>query len=337
VKRVLLLHTGGTLGMSGRSSTPLRPDGYAQALLDRVPELAELADVETRILCNLDSSDVGPDEWGALAEEVARARASHDGVVIVHGTDTMAYTASALSFALSGLDRPVVLTGSQRPLAEIRSDARRNLVDAVDLARRDLPEVGVCFDGRLYRGNRARKGDAWSYAAFASPGCAPLARLGLDVEVGAHVRRPAAPFSADGRFDARVAVFQVVPGMDPAWLERLWGEGALKGVVLAAFGVGNVPVRVRPVADAVRRIVDGGATVVVVTQAQAGAVDLSLYRNGAVLAEAGAIAGGDMSIEAATTKLMHALALHPHDAAQRRAYLMADVAGERSDALHLPA
>src|SRR5690348_2283890 len=116
--------------MSSRRPAPLSPDTYAHEILSRVPELAALAQVDTRILCNLDSSDIGPEEWSALAEEVAAARAYADGVVIIHGTDTMAYTASALSFALSGLDRPVVLTGSQRPLGEIRSDARRNLVDA---------------------------------------------------------------------------------------------------------------------------------------------------------------------------------------------------------------
>jgi L-asparaginase len=349
VKRVLILHTGGTLGMSnreaitinnesGRRPTPLLPDTYTQEILQRVPELEELAAVETRILCNLDSSDIGPDEWAALAGEVAGARATHDGIVIIHGTDTMAYTAAALSFALVGLDRPVVLTGSQRPLGEIRTDARRNLVDAVDLATRELPEVGIAFDGRLYRGNRATKGDAWSYAAFASPGCAPLARLGLDVEIGAHLRHAREPFAADGRFDARVAVCYALPGMEPSLLGRLVGDArassgdadAIRGVVLAAFGVGNVPMRTRAVAAEVRRLVDAGVTVLVVTQARAGAVDLGLYANGVGLQEAGAIAGGDLGLEAAVTKLMHALALWPDDAAARRAYLLRDVAGERT-------
>jgi len=334
MKSVLILHTGGTLGMAGRRPTPLQPDTYTHALLSRVPELAELARIETRILCNLDSSDIGPDEWSALVDEVATARAQHDGVVIIHGTDTMAYTASALSFALAGLDRPVILTGSQRPLGEIRTDARRNLVDAVDLATRDIPEVGVCFDGRLLRGNRATKGDAWAYAAFASPGCPPLARLGLDVEIGAHVRRPHVPFRADGRFDPRVAVFQVTPGVEPALLGRLVGSGehALRGVVLSAFGVGNVPARVHSYAAEVHRLVEAGVTVLVVTQARAGAVDLTLYANGVGLAEAGALSGGDLGVEAAVVKLMHALACFPDDAAARRAYLQSDVAGERSDA-----
>jgi L-asparaginase len=327
LKRVLVLHTGGTLGMSGRRPTPLSPDAYGQALVERVPELAQLAAIDTRILCNLDSSDLGPDEWIALAGEIAAARTTHDGIVVIHGTDTMAYTAAALSFALVELDRPVVLTGSQRPLAEIRSDARRNLVDAVDLATRGLPEVGVAFDGRLLRGNRARKGDAWSYGAFASPNCPPLARLGLDVEIASHVRRPQGDFKLDARFDDRVAVVWMTPGLDPAVIDRV-AEG-LRGIVLAAFGVGNVPLHPRSIAGAVERLVARGVDVLVATQAQAGAVDLSLYENGAALARAGAIGGGDMTVEAALVKLMHALAREPDDAKARRAYLERDVAGER--------
>jgi L-asparaginase len=319
---------------SSGGPSPLSPDTYAHAILSRVPELAALAHVETRILCNLDSSDIGPDEWSALADEVAQARERADGIVVIHGTDTMAYTAAALSFALVGLDRPVVLTGSQRPLGEIRSDARRNLVDAVDLATRDLPEVGVCFDGQLLRGNRATKGDAWSYSAFASPNCPPLARLGLDVEIGAHVRRPQQPFAVDARFDPRVAVCYVTPAMAPALLERVGageGDGGIRGVVLAAFGVGNVPARARSIATAVQRLTDGGVTTLVVTQAHAGAVDLALYANGVCLRDAGALSGGDMGIEAAVAKLMHALARFPDDAAARAAYLTSDVAGERGD------
>jgi L-asparaginase len=227
------------------------------------------------------------------------------------------------------------LTGSQRPLGEIRSDARRNLVDAVDLATRDIPEVGVCFDGRLLRGNRATKGDAWSYTAFASPNCPPLARLGLDVEIAPHVRRPGGAFSVDARFDASVAVCFVTPAMAPRLLDQL-GEAGAHGVVLAAFGVGNVPARPHAIAGAVRALVDVGVTVAVVTQAHAGGVDLSLYANGVGLRDAGALAGGDMGIEAAVAKLMAACARFPADASARARYFLSDVAGERGDGrLHL--
>lgn len=337
MKRVLILHTGGTLGMpappiapdSPRRPAPLAPDRYQRALLDEVPELSQLAVVETRILCNLDSSDLGPEEWCALAAEVAEARSRYDGVVIVHGTDTMAYTAAALAFALRGLDRPVILTGSQRPLGAVRTDARRNLLDAVDLATRALPEVGICFDGRLYRGCRATKGDARAYSAFSSPGCPPLARLGLDVEAAPHVRRPSEPFRLEARFVPDVAVAWVLPGVEPRSIARWADEDGPRGIVLAAFGVGNVPARLHPVAPLVRQAVERGATVLVASQSRHGGVDLGLYENGAVLAEAGAISAGDMGLEAAVVKLMHGLALHPNDAAALARLLGEDLAGER--------
>lgn len=323
-KRVLLLHTGGTLGMHG---TPLEPGGYSQQLSGRVPELAQVAQLDTQIVCNLDSSDLGPEHWIALATAIADGRERYDGFVVVHGTDTMAYTASALAFALEGLDRPVVLTGAQRPLAEHRTDARRNLVDAVELATLDLPEVGICFDGLLLRGCRAVKFDARHYRAFETPGLEPLARLGVDIDVGAHVRRPDGPFVCDARFDPHVAVLHVTPGLDPRVLQALLGVEGLRGLVLVAFGVGTVPTEHRPLAPVLREAVDRGIEVVVVTQ-WGGVVDLGMYRNSLDLRDAGAIAGGKMRVEAAVAKLMHALATRP-DRASRRAYLERDVAGER--------
>jgi L-asparaginase len=324
-KRVLLLHTGGTLGMHGH---PLEPGAYAQALTERVPEIARIARLETRIIANLDSSDLGPEVWTKLAQAIADTRADFDGYVIVHGTDTMAFTASALAFALEGLDRAVVLTGAQRPLAALRSDARRNLSDAVDLATHDIPEVGICFDGLLLRGCRATKADARSYRAFESPGVEPLARLGFDVDIGRHVRRPSRAFACDARFDTRVTVLQVTPGLDPDLLARMIDGADLKGLVVVAFGVGTVPNLDRPLAPVIRQAVDGGIDVVVVTH-WGGIVDLGMYKNSLVLRDAGAIGGGKMRIEAAVAKLMHALAVFPDDRAARREYLERDVAGER--------
>jgi len=324
-KRVLLLHTGGTLGMQG---SPLAPAAYSQRIGERVPELSEIATLETRIVYNLDSSDIGPAEWSQLATAVARGRDTADGIVIIHGTDTMAFTAAALAYALPGLDRPVVLTGAQRPLVAIRTDARRNLVDAVELATHDIPEVGICFDGLLLRGTRAIKSDARSYHAFESPGVEPLARLGLDVDIGAQVRRPDRPFACDPRFDPRVAVAYVVPGLDPAWVESMLdAPAAPRGIVLAALGVGTIPMSARALAPAIRRAADAGVEVLVCTQ-RGGPIDLSLYPNSRVLLDAGAISGGAMRIEAAVPKLMHALAVFD-DRGERRRWLETDVAGER--------
>ena len=325
MKKVLLLNMGGTLGMQG---SPLSPGDYGSKLVERVPELANLAELEIRSVCNLDSSDVGPEQWAELVTAVGdRKTAPADGVVILHGTDTMAFTAAALAFALEGLDRPVVLTGAQRPLVAHRTDARRNLVDAVELATCDIPEVGICFDGLLLRGCRAIKGDARSYHAFESPGVEPLARMGFDVDIGEHVRRPSLPFRSDARFDSRVAVVYVTPGLEPSIVEAMLdARDAPRGLVLAAYGVGTVPRITRALAPVVRRAVDGGTEVVVVTQ-RGGLIDLDLYENSRTLADAGAMPGGAMRIDAATVKVMQALARFPDHAARRR-WLTTDVAGE---------
>ena len=324
MKKVLLLHMGGTLGMQG---SPLQPGNYSQKLAERVPELLHLAELDIRIIANLDSSDVGPEEWSRVAGEIARGRTEAHGIVILHGTDTMAFTAAALAFVLEGLDRPVVMTGAQRPLAAHRTDARRNLVDAVELATCDIPEVGICFDGLLLRGCRAVKGDARSYHAFESPGVEPLARMGFDVDISAHVRRPSGEFRCDPRFDSRVAVVYVTPGLEPATVSAMLdSKAAPRGIVLAAFGVGTVPTHNRALAPIVRRAVEGGVEVVVVTQ-RGGIVDLGMYENSKALADAGAVPGGEMRIDAATAKLMHALAKFS-DRGERRKWLTTDVAGE---------
>ena len=217
MKRVLILHTGGTLGMSGRRPTPLQPDTYAQEIVARVPELAALATVETRILCNLDSSDVGPDEWSALAEEVAQARAAHDGIVVIHGTDTMAYTASALSFALGGArsagdaHRIAAAAGRDSLGRAPQPRRRRRLWRRATSPRSGSASTRSCC--AVTARPRAMPGRT---TAFASPNCPPLARLGLDVEVGSHVRRPTEPFSVTAQFDARVAVLLRDAGDDAA-------------------------------------------------------------------------------------------------------------------------
>ncbi len=325
MSRVLILHTGGTLGMTGE---PLVPDAFANALDEAVPELNELAQLETRILFNLDSSDVGPEHWTRLAHEIYEARHDYDGVVIVHGTDTMAYTASALSFALRDLARPVILTGAQRPLAAHRTDARRNLVDAVELATRGVEGVGLCFDGLLLRGVRATKSNVQDYRAFDSPGTAPLARLGVDVVIDEMAQRSTGRCVFEPDFDPSVLVVRVAPGMQAGLIERLAGQSEqFGGLVLAAYGLGTTPTRGPDIPSAVRTVVDAGIDVLVVTQS-AGRIDLDKYENSRALRDAGAIDGGEMTVEAGTTKLMHALA-NVADRGQRREYLLENVVGER--------
>jgi L-asparaginase len=323
VAKVLLLHTGGTLGMVG---TPLVPDAYGSRLLEAVPELLQLADIDIHIVCNLDSSDLGPKEWAALASTIAGSHEDYDGFVIVHGTDTMAYTAAALSYALEGLGKPIVFTGAQRPLTALRTDARRNLVDAVEVATAELPEVTICFDGLLLRGCRAVKSDARSYRAFASPGVPPLAKMGIDVDISKLVRTPQRPFASHPVYDTRVDVVYMTPGMRSDIVLRRTEDPTLRGLVIAAFGVGTVPAQVRAIAPQLGEAVRRGMEIIVVTQ-RGGKVDLMAYQSSAGLAEAGCLPGGTMHVEAAVPKLMHALARFD-DRAARHGYLLRDVAGE---------
>lgn len=321
--RVLILHTGGTLGMKG---TPLEPDAFAAKLQDAVPELAQLADLETRILANVDSSDAGPELWSDLASTIAEEYEAYDGFVVVHGTDTMAYTASALSFALEDVGKPVILTGAQRPLSALRSDARRNLADAVELATYPIPEVAICFDGLLLRGCRTTKSSARDYRGFLSPDCEPLARLGVDVRLGSHIRRPTSAPKFDARFDPNVLLVQITPGMSPSAMRGVFELDGLKGAVVVAFGTGTVPTSARPLAPVIAEGVARGLEIVIITTSS-GKVDFGLYKNSKPLEQTGALAGGELRVEAAMTKLMHAIACYS-DRDERRAYLARDVAGE---------
>lgn len=295
--------------MRGANDAPLVPDVYTADLLTELPVLRQIADIETRILLNLDSSDLQPHHWVEMARAIHDALSvtdpiqAFDGIVLVHGTDTMAYTASALAFLLPGLDRSVVLTGSQTPLTSIRTDARANLVDACHLATLRIPEVGIAFDSRYLRGCRATKLDAWGMSAFGSPSCAPLAELGLGVAVASHVLapRPLAPF--DPRIEPRVLAVRAFPGLEPRLLHGALSAG-VRGILLEAFGSGNVPHlenSLIPVIEAARA---QDVPVVVASQSPRGNVDLGRYEGGAAAAAAGAIGAGDMTTEAALAKMM---------------------------------
>jgi L-asparaginase len=328
-KTVLLLHTGGTLGMTGGRPETLRPAPFAEALRARVPELTELAHVELELFSNLDSSEVQPEAWVRLARRLHRRLPEVDGAVVTHGTDTLAYTASALSFLLPSLRRPVVLTGSQRPLQEIRSDARLNLVDAVTAALKGPREVTVCFDSHLYRGNRTVKVKVAEYDAFASPNFPPLGTLGVHTSFTRGLRATGRPRLLD-RLEPRVFLLKVYPGLDPALPLALLPR--IRGLVVEAYGAGNVPVEAgsgRSLLPVFRAARARRIPVLVVSQALRNAVELGLYQGGAAIRAEGAIDGGDMTTAAAVTKLMHGLALHT-DPRRLRRYLETAVAGERT-------
>jgi L-asparaginase len=301
--RLLMIHTGGTLMMSPTQQGALTPDVVTRDLLAELPVLRQIAEIETRLLYALDSADMQPEHWVELARVIDDALPRYDGIVVIHGTDTMAYTASALAFLLPGLDRPVVLTGAQKPLSAVRTDARTNLIDACHVATVGIPEVGVAFSSRLYRGCRVTKMDAWGMNAFGSPCCAALAELGLGVQVAPHVlpARDRAPF--DPRLEPRVLALRTFPGLDPS-LVRAALDSGVRGIVVEAYGSGNVPRLERSIVGVMREAHDRDVPVVIVSQCPRGAVDLKAYEGGLAAERAGAIGAGDMTAEAALTKLM---------------------------------
>jgi L-asparaginase len=325
--KVLILHTGGTLGMRPRHpDRALAPDEFSATVLEHVPELERIARIETRLLYNLDSSDVTPEHWMGLAEAVYEARDDYDGVVITHGTDAMVYTASALSYVLRGLPFPVILTGSQRPLADVHTDGRANLVGAVDLALRPIPEVSIYFDGLLLRGNRAVKYSTFAFGAFRSPNFPPLAEVGTEVRLKHPALQPRGSFQVRGGFDRRVAVAWLHSGADGAVLRGLVESDAV-AVLVAAFGYGNVPVADRRVADAIEALVKAGKVVAIGSQSPNASVDLTRYAGGRLALDLGAVGTGDMTLQAATVKLMH-LASIMDSAEEIRQALPVPIAGE---------
>lgn len=315
MKRLLLVHTGGTLMMQRAEEGTLLPDVYARDLLAELPILKSVAAIEARVLYNLDSSDMQPEMWVELAALIHAELDRYEGFVVVHGTDTMAYTASALAFLLPGLDRPVILTGAQRPLTAIRTDARSNLVDACHVATLALPEVGVAFDSKIFRGCRATKLDAWSMNAFGSPSSPPLAELGLGVQMAPHVLAPRAHLAFDARIEPRVLCVRAFPGLDPRLLSGALSTG-VRGMVIEGFGAGNVPRLQRSLIPVIEQARTLDVPVVIVSQCPRGAVDLRAYEGGAAAAAAGAIGAFDMTSEAALTKLMIALGRVPEGEAR---------------------
>ncbi len=304
-KRILILHTGGTLGMKPRDpERALALNEIGATLLHYVPELEEFADITTRVLFNIDSTDITPVHWKMLANEIATAVDSYNGVVIAHGTDAMAYTGSALSFLLRNPPCPVILTGSQLPLADARSDAPGNLIGAVDLATHEIQEVAIYFHNLLLRANRVTKSSTFAYGAFQSPNFLPLAEVGTSIQAYSKTLSSDCPFKVEGDFDPRVAVIRLSPGQPADALSTL-RDTDTKAILVEAFGSGNIPVERTGIADAIRMLTDTGKLVAIGSQSPNGRVDLDRYAGGRLAREAGAIGIGDMTLEAATVKLMY--------------------------------
>jgi L-asparaginase len=268
--------------------------------------------------------------WGRIARDVEEHYDSHDAFVIVHGTDTMAYSASALSFMLGQLDKPVILTGSQIPLAELRNDALDNLITALLLAgKHPIPEVCVLFNGRLLRGNRSRKVRSDGFDAFDSPNFPWLGRVGIDIELQDSLLLSAGePDLTVPRFDPNaVALMPVYPGIPARILESVLDHGDLRGLILQTYGVGNPPDGNRALMDVLERACDRGIAVLNITQCYQGAVSQGAYATGATLNRIGVVPGHDLTPEAAFAKL-HTLIARGLEGDERRRALGTPLCGE---------
>lgn len=312
--RILIVYTGGTIGMIEDSLTKaLRPFDFSH-LMENVPKVKMLNYDIDNIQFNppIDSSDMNPGHWQDIARSIAGNYDDYDGFVVLHGTDTMAYTASALSFMLGGLDKPVIITGSQLPIGEVRTDGEENLITALQIAaardddgRPMVREVAILFEDYLWRGNRSTKRSADNFNAFRSNNYPELAKVGLSI----HFDRDALlrPCSSGLRpryeLDTSVLVIDLFPGLSESNLRYLLSTPGIRGIVLRTYGAGNGPTAGWFV-NLIRETVERGVIILNVTQCVNGGVHTNRYVAGDLLAGTGVISGHDITFEAAITKMM---------------------------------
>ncbi|MDE6301798.1 MAG: type I asparaginase [Muribaculaceae bacterium] len=335
--RILIIYTGGTIGMIEDPVTKtLRPFDFDH-LIENVPKVKMLDYVidNLQISPPIDSSDMNPVYWGELAEAIRDNYDSYDGFVVLHGTDTMAYTASALSFMLKGLSKPVIITGSQLPIGEVRTDGEENLITALQIAAARHPdgkpmvqEVAILFENYLWRGNRSTKRSADNFNAFRSANYPELAKIGLGIAFAPEAldRAPGKSLEFSSAMDPAVTCIDLYPGLTKESLEYQLSQPGLKGVVLRTYGAGNGPTAPW-FTETIREACDRGLVVLNVSQCQSGSVMPRRYKAGEMLAGAGAVSGRDMTFEAAITKMMYlfGLGLSRDEVIER---LETDLAGE---------
>ena len=315
MNRVLIIYTGGTIGMVNHPQTgALIPFDFEQ-IKQNVPELARLNyDLAVHSFDPiLDSSNMDPEVWAELVGIIEKNYEAFDGFVILHGSDTMAYTASALSFLLENLSKPVVLTGSQLPIGEIRTDAKENLITALEIAatkkggKAMVPEVCIYFDYQLFRGNRAIKYNSEKFEAFRSPNYPKLAEAGVHLSFFKNYiqHQPKAELVVHYSMNTNIGVLKMYPGINRIAVEAIT-RSAVDAIVLETFGSGNTTTA-QWFLDSLQEALEAGKVIVDISQCQGGSVELGKYETSKQLQQMGIISGYDMTFEATTAKLMFLL------------------------------
>lgn len=338
--RILIIYTGGTVGMVIDAGTgALKPIGFKE-IRDNIPEIVKLGyEFEVHAFNPpMDSSNMHPKVWVELALIIEKEYDHYDGFVILHGSDTMAFTASALSFLLENLSKPVVLTGSQLPIGEIRTDAKENIITALEIAaarkggKAVVPEVCIYFDYQLFRGNRSKKYNAEKFEAFYSMNYPALAEAGISIKYHREyiIKQSDQPLKVHRKLDPAVAVLKIFPGITAATVEGVLQTPGIKAVILETFGSGNATTEtwfINCLRNAIRR----GVILLDITQCDGGAVELGRYETSMALKEMGVVSGYDMTFEAALGKLMFLLA-QKHSKTRLKELLETSLRGELTNA-----
>ena len=315
---ILIIYTGGTIGMIENPQTGALENFDLEHFRHNVPELNRFnyeIDAQT-FNPPIDSSDMEPKYWIKLARLISEQYDRYDGFVVLHGTDTMAYTASALSFMLENLGKPVIITGSQLPIGQLRTDGKENLLTSIEIAAaRDadgtpiVPEVCIFFENRLMRGNRTTKINAEGFNAFRSYNCPSLAHAGIHIKYERHLIRrpdPTRPFQPHFLMDNHVIILTLFPGIRKEYVESVCRLNGVRGIILKTFGSGNAPQKPWLI-KILRELVDRGVIIVNITQCSQGAVEMQRYGTGLQLLQAGVLNGHDSTVEGMVTKMMFLL------------------------------
>ena len=341
LEKVLIINTGGTIGMVHNDpndpTSPLRPAKDWHEIAKEHPILEKFPTDYCQLDPLIDSSDMCLEVWVKIGEIIEKFYDKYRGFVILHGTDTMAFTASALSFMCKNLSKPIILTGSQVPLQFPRSDALQNLITAIQIAGNEVygvrlvPEVAIFFRDTLLRGNRARKIDATNYFGFSSPNYPAIGEVGGDIKIiKDRILKPShEKFYLDKRFSNEVIVLELFPGLNFSYLKNIFKEGSgIKGVILKTYGNGNAPTS-QEFLDFLEYISSQKIVIIDITQCTKGFVKMGLYEASAKLTDIGVISGTDLTPEAAVTKLMYLLGAYK-DIKQIKRKMQVDICGEQT-------